>query len=72
MRLCEKELNLRVITGEFKLQDLKFADEVFITSTSLDVMPVVSVDDFIINQGGVGPIAKNLRTAMWDEMEKTR
>lgn len=72
MRLCEKELNLRVITGEFKLQDLKFADEVFITSTSLEVMPVVRVDDFIINQGGVGPIAKNLRTAMWDEMEETR
>ncbi len=68
MRLCEQKLNLRVVTGEFKLQDLKFADEVFITSTSLEVMPVVKVDDFTINQGTVGPIAKNLRRALLQEM----
>ena len=70
MRLCEKELNLRVISGEFKLQDLKFADEVFITSTSLEVMPVVSVDDFTINQGCVGAIAKNLRVALQRDMNE--
>ena len=70
MRLCEQSLNLRVITGEFKLQDLKFADEVFITSTSLEIMPVVKVDDFIINQGQVGPIAAKLRLAMHEEMAK--
>ena len=61
MRLCEEKLNLRVVAGEFKLQDLKFSDEVFITSTSLEVMPVVKVDDFTINQGLVGPIAWGLR-----------
>ncbi len=69
MRLCEQNLNLRVITGEFKLQDLKFSDEVFITSTSLEVMPVVKVDDFIINQGQLGPIAAKLRLAMHQEIE---
>lgn len=68
MQLCEQELNLRVITGEFKLQDLKFADEVFITSTSLEIMPVVRVDNFIINQGYVGPIASKLREAMRKKM----
>jgi len=68
MRLCEETLNLRVITGEFKLQDLKFADEVFITSTSLEVMPVVKVDDFIINQGQVGPVAHHLREALHRDM----
>ncbi|WP_432822671.1 aminotransferase class IV [Trichloromonas sp.] len=70
MRLCEEKMNLRVITGEFKLQDLKFADEVFITSTSLEVMPVVRVDDFTINQGLVGPIAKGLRTELHRDMGK--
>lgn len=70
MRLCEEQLNLRVITGEFKLQDLKFADEVFITSTSLEVMPVVRVDDFIINQGQVGPIAHHLRQQLHRDMGK--
>ena len=68
MRLCEEQLNLRVITGEYRLQDLKFADEVFITSTSLEAMPVVRVDDFTINQGKVGPIAKRLRAALHRDM----
>ena len=71
MRLCEEQLNLRVITGEYKLQDLKFADEVFITSTSLEVMPVVRVDEFTINQGQVGPVAHHLREALHRDMGKT-
>jgi branched-chain amino acid aminotransferase len=70
VRLCEEKLNLRVITGEFKLQDLKFADEVFITSTSLEVMPVVKVDDFTINQGKVGQIARRLREELHRDMGK--
>lgn len=70
MRLCEDKLNMRVITGEFKLQDLKFSDEVFITSTSLEVMPVVKVDDFKINQGLVGPVAWSLREELHRDMGK--
>ncbi|MCD6526012.1 MAG: aminotransferase class IV [Desulfuromonas sp.] len=70
IRLCEQQLNLRVIDGEFKLQDLKFSDEVFITSTSLEVMPVVKVGDFTINQGQVGPIARRLRQQLHADMGK--
>ncbi len=70
MRLCEEKLNLRVICGEYKLQDLKFSDEVFITSTSLEVMPVIKVDDFTINQGQVGPIAHHLREQLQRDMGK--
>ncbi len=70
IRLCEEKLNLRVISGEFKLQDLKFSDEVFITSTSLEVMPVVKVDNFTINQGQVGPIAHHLREELHRDMGK--
>jgi len=68
IQLCEKELNLRVIDGEFKLQDLKFSDEVFITSTSLEVMPVIKVGDYIVNQGEVGPIARDLRQKVHQDM----
>ncbi len=70
MRLCEEKLNLRVVTGEFRLQDLKFSDEVFITSTSLEVMPVVRVDGFTIKQGLVGPIAHHLRQELHRDMGK--
>ena len=68
MRLCEEKLNLRLITGEFKLQDLKFSDEVFITSTSLEVIPVVKVDGFTINQGQVGSVARRLREELHRDM----
>jgi branched-chain amino acid aminotransferase len=68
IRLCEEKLNLRVVTGEFKMQDLKFSDEVFITSTSLEVMPVVKVDDFMINQGLVGSTAWHLREELHRDM----
>lgn len=70
MQLCEDKLNLRVISGEFKLQDLQFSDEVFITSTSLEVIPVVKVDGFTINQGEVGPIARRLREELHRDMGK--
>ena len=69
MRLCEEQLNLRVVTGEFKLQDLQFSDEVFITSTSLEVIPVVKVDGFTINQGKVGSVAQRLRKELHRDME---
>ena len=68
MRLCEEKLNLRVITGEFKLQDLQFSDEVFITSTSLEVIPVIKVDGFTINQGQVGSVALHLREELHRDM----
>lgn len=71
MQLCEQKLNLRVVDGEFKLQDLKFSDEVFITSTSLEVMPVVNVAGFTINQGCVGPIARQLRQKLHEDMGKS-
>ena len=68
MRLCEEKMNLRVIAGEYKLQDLMFSDEVFITSTSLEVMPVVTVDGFSINQGLVGPVTRRLRDELHQDM----
>jgi len=68
MRLCEEKLGLRLISGEFRLQDLHYSDEVFITSTSLEVLPVVRVDDFVIGQGVVGPVARNLRAELQRDM----
>ena len=50
------------------MQDLKYSDEVFITSTSLEVMPVVKVDDFMIHQGVVGDTARYLREELHRDM----
>ncbi|PLX87635.1 MAG: branched-chain amino acid aminotransferase [Desulfuromonas sp.] len=68
MGLCEKKLKLKVVEGEYRLQDLKYSDEVFLSSTSLEVMPVVQVDDFVIKDGRVGPVARRLRLELHRDM----
>jgi len=70
MRLCEAKLGLRVIPGQYRLQDLLYSDEVFISSTSLEVMPVVRVEDSRIAEGQVGPVARHLREALHRDMEE--
>jgi D-alanine transaminase/branched-chain amino acid aminotransferase len=41
-------------------EELKTADEVFITSSFKDIVPIVKIDDFAVADGKVGPITKNL------------
>ncbi len=45
------------IVEESKLQT---ADEIFITSSFKDIVPIVKVDDFVIGDGKPGPITKDL------------
>ncbi len=41
-------------------EELKNADEVFITSSFKDLLPIVKIDDFDVSDGQVGPITKDL------------
>lgn len=41
-------------------KELKTADEIFITSSFKDIMPIVKVDDLEISEGKVGDITKDL------------
>lgn len=45
---------------QFTLEELKQADEVFITSTTIEIVPVVKLDDSSIGTGVPGPITKRL------------
>ncbi|EGQ3805830.1 D-amino-acid transaminase [Staphylococcus pseudintermedius] len=45
----------------FSLAFLKDADEVIISSTSAEVMPVVKIDGEVVNDGEVGPITRRLQ-----------
>lgn len=40
--------------------ELKIADEVFITSSFKDIVPIVKIDDYSISSGKIGPITKDL------------
>jgi branched-chain amino acid aminotransferase len=41
-------------------EELKIADEVFITSSFKDIVPIVKIDDFVVGNGEVGPVTKDL------------
>lgn len=47
---------------QFSLEELKQADEVFMTSTSVEVLPIVTVDGQDIGTGKPGEITKRLHT----------
>lgn len=60
---CAEELQIKVIERPFTLEEAKAAPEVFITSATSFVMPVISVDGARIGSGKPGPVATRLREA---------
>lgn len=59
LKLCA-DLNLSVIEHVFDVNELLQADEVFITATTTEIMPIIQVDDQKIGQGLPGPITRKL------------
>ncbi|MDQ1909718.1 D-amino-acid transaminase [Paenibacillus sp. GD4] len=56
-------LEIPVHEHAFTLDELANADEVFITGTTVEVTPVVSIDNRPIAQGTSGPVTKRLQQA---------
>lgn len=52
--------NYNYLERNISLQDVYESNECFITSTSLNVMPIVQIDDIMINNAVVGEITKKL------------
>jgi D-alanine transaminase len=55
-----KKLNVQVNEEHFTKEQLKNADECFITSTTSEVLPITSVDEQPIGNGKVGELTKQL------------
>ncbi|HUT03101.1 MAG TPA: branched-chain-amino-acid transaminase [bacterium] len=66
-----KKLNIEVIERNIVMHDVYTADEVFLTGSAAELIPVVNADDRIIDDGKPGPIFKNL-LAEFREMTKHR
>ncbi|MGP4105773.1 D-amino-acid transaminase [Virgibacillus sp. L01] len=59
IQLCEA-LNLKVNEQTYTVDELLDADEVFISATKLDVVPILKVDDHTIGNGEPGEITKQI------------
>jgi branched-subunit amino acid aminotransferase/4-amino-4-deoxychorismate lyase len=54
--------------GKISLADLKASDEAILVGTTIEVLPVVRIDDETIGDGHPGPIARRLLTAYREEL----
>ena len=57
--------NIQAELGTLKAEDLRLADEVFMTSTAGGIMPVRKIDDRVIGTGTRGPVTKRLTDLYW-------
>ncbi|KKE80186.1 D-amino-acid transaminase [Oceanobacillus caeni] len=65
-----KDLQIKVNEETFTVQDLFSADEVFVTATKLDVVPILKVDDKIIGTGSPGKVATEIIRAFRNTIEE--
>ena len=61
------DLQMRVEERPFTIEEARAADEAFITSASMFVMPVVAIDGQELGTGTPGPVAQRLREAYLEE-----
>ena len=67
--LCE-ELRVPFALQAITPEELRAADEVFISSTAGGVMPVTRVDECILGDGRPGPISTRIRELYWRKHEQ--
>src|SRR5699024_7449890 len=58
-----KELNIPFIEEAFSIEDIVLADEMFLTSSTSEVLPITTVDGKKINGGHPGEITRTLQKA---------
>ncbi|MBT7667363.1 MAG: hypothetical protein HN608_20805, partial [Rhodospirillaceae bacterium] len=62
-------LNVKIDVGILAEDELRQADEIFISSTAGGVMPVSRLDNVTVGDGSPGPLALRLRQMYWDAHE---
>jgi branched-chain amino acid aminotransferase len=68
--LLAKRNKVRVQESLMRTSDLYRADECFITNTTIEVMPVTSVDGNKVGSGMPGPVTKTLISAYRNEVQR--
>ena len=65
-----QRMGLPVIEGLFPVSEIHSADEMFLTSTTREVVPIVRVDGRAIADGRPGPVTKRLLEAYRSEAQR--
>jgi branched-chain amino acid aminotransferase len=63
-----KKLRLEIREASLSLHDLYVADEAFLTSTSLEIQPLIEIDGRVVGAGSEGVITRRIRRR-FDEMK---
>lgn len=66
------EAGIAARLGVLHADELRAAEEVFLTSTAGGVMPIVAVDGRVLGDGTPGPLTRRLRQAYWDAHDDPR
>jgi branched-chain amino acid aminotransferase len=66
IELAETELKLKVIERDIDRTELYIADESFLCGTAMEIVSILSVDRFELNQGKPGLISQKLRQVFFD------
>lgn len=67
-----EEAGIEVAEASLKVEELSDVDELFISSTTSEVMPVVSVNEVPVGSGLVGPITRQLQGSYDRLVERVR
>ena len=62
IRIAKKELKIEPIEKKIKPEEMKSAEEVFLTGTGSEVIPAGLIDGKKIGRGGTGPITDTLQS----------
>jgi branched-chain amino acid aminotransferase len=65
MELAE-DMGYKLVERDIARSELYVSDEVFMTGTAAEVMPIRSIDDQVIGEGRAGPVTKELQRAFSD------
>jgi branched-subunit amino acid aminotransferase/4-amino-4-deoxychorismate lyase len=55
-----REIEVPVVEGKFSLQDTLDATEIFLTNSTMEVIPVVAIEKHTVGNGEPGPVTRSL------------
>ena len=61
---------MEVVERPFTLEEARAAPELFLTSTTAPILPIVALDGATVGAGTPGPVARRLGEMVWEEVRR--